>query len=96
MELYAEPAPAPPPPLLLVAFDRAVREPLRPVERKGLDSEVMTILGIRQSAPLAPSVKSPFCERDKDGDLKQMRASDELLIAEHAIVNQSRINDCAK
>lgn len=72
VELYAEPASAPPLPLLLVAFDRDVREPLRPVERKGLDSEVMTILGIRQSAPLAPSVKSPFCERDKDGYLKQM------------------------
>lgn len=58
-ELYADPAPAPP---LLEVLDRAARELLRPADRKGLVSEVTTMLGMRPSAPLAER-RSPLCQR---------------------------------
>lgn len=49
---------APTPALLLVILGREERDPVRPMGRKGLDSEVMTMLGIRPVIPLAmcPSV----------------------------------------
>lgn len=51
--------------LLLAVLGRAVQEPFRPMGRKGLDSEVMTMLGIRPIAPLItwPSAKS-VCETE--------------------------------
>lgn len=50
--------------LLLAVLGRALQEPFRPMGRKGLDSEVMTMLGIRPIAPLitCPSAKSALCQ----------------------------------
>lgn len=50
--------------LLLFVLGRAVQEPFRPMGRKGLDSDVMTMLGIRPRAPLVmwTSAKSPLCQ----------------------------------
>lgn len=50
--------------LLLAVCVPVKEEPLRPCGRK-LDSEVMTMLGIRASAALVmcPSEKSPFCQQ---------------------------------
>ncbi len=53
--------------LLLAVFGRLVQEPFRPMGRKGLVSEVMTMLGMRPSVPriTCPSAKSPLCHAGK-------------------------------
>ena len=60
--VYTNPAPV----LLLTVLGRTEREPLRPMGRKGLDSEVMTMLGIRPMVPriMCPSEKSPLCQQE--------------------------------
>lgn len=59
---YPDPAPV----LLLADLLRAERELCRPIGRKGLVSEVMTMLGIRPIVPLitCPSAISALCQTE--------------------------------